>query len=166
MAFQCDIKWLSYEQHGSWCMIKEWLWCNDMDNIDMAISSDCKMTGIWKTNWKLTTKWFSASQFGDMKISAFYVLLFNKFPSLLTFYGSQKRSCLHIRCVMGTIINTKSFIKQWHNWVITSKICIHYGSISIYMLTMAWIFLGYGNLPSLNIINFNTMLRNTMKTHF
>jgi hypothetical protein len=45
--FNAIIKWLSYEQHGSWCMIKEWLPCNDMDNIDMAVSNDCEMTRIW-----------------------------------------------------------------------------------------------------------------------
>jgi hypothetical protein len=37
-------------------MIKEWLLCNDMDNIDIALSSDYEMTKIWKTNWKLITK--------------------------------------------------------------------------------------------------------------
>jgi hypothetical protein len=75
--FNVIIKWLSYEQHGSWCMIKEWLPCNDMDNIDMVVSSDCEMTGIWKTNWKLTTRWLSTSQFGDIKINAsmyFYLI--------------------------------------------------------------------------------------------
>jgi len=54
--FNATIKWLYFEQYGSWCMIKEWLLCNDMDNIDIAFSSDYEMTKIWGTNWKLTTK--------------------------------------------------------------------------------------------------------------
>ncbi len=58
-------------------MIKEWLPCNDMDNIDMAVSSDSEMIGIWETNWKLTTK-LSTSQFGDIKINAYmYFCLIN-----------------------------------------------------------------------------------------
>jgi hypothetical protein len=54
--FNATIKWLYFEQYGNWCMIKEWLLCNDMDNIDIALSSDYEMTKIWKTNWKLITK--------------------------------------------------------------------------------------------------------------
>jgi hypothetical protein len=54
--FDAIIKWLYFNQHGSWCMIKEWLLSNDMDIIDMVVSSDCEMTRIWKTCWKLTTK--------------------------------------------------------------------------------------------------------------
>jgi hypothetical protein len=38
--FNATIKWLYFEQYGNWCMIKEWLLCNDMDNIDIAFSSD------------------------------------------------------------------------------------------------------------------------------
>jgi hypothetical protein len=40
-------------------VIDVWLkndYCNDMDNIDMVVSSDCEMIKIWKTNWKLITK--------------------------------------------------------------------------------------------------------------
>ncbi len=40
IVFNKTIKRLYFEQHGSWCMIKEWLLCNDMDNIDMIISND------------------------------------------------------------------------------------------------------------------------------
>jgi hypothetical protein len=41
--FNVTIKWLYFEQHGCWCMIKEWLTCNDMDNIDLTILNDYQM---------------------------------------------------------------------------------------------------------------------------
>jgi len=46
MVFQCDYQITIFE-HGNWCMTKEWLLCNDMDNINMAISNDYEMTKKW-----------------------------------------------------------------------------------------------------------------------
>jgi hypothetical protein len=46
MVFQCDYQITIFE-HGNWCMTKEWLLCNDMDNINMAISNDYEMTRKW-----------------------------------------------------------------------------------------------------------------------
>jgi hypothetical protein len=34
LFFNGIIKRLYFEQHGSWCMIEEWLLCNDMGNVD------------------------------------------------------------------------------------------------------------------------------------
>jgi hypothetical protein len=38
MAFQCNyqmtIFWTTF---NNWCMVEEWLPCNDMDNIDMIV---------------------------------------------------------------------------------------------------------------------------------
>jgi hypothetical protein len=39
-------------KHGHWCMTKELLLCNEMDNIDMVVLSAFEMIGIWRTSWK------------------------------------------------------------------------------------------------------------------
>jgi hypothetical protein len=38
MVFQCDYQITIFE-HSDWCMTKEWLFCNDMDNINMVVSN-------------------------------------------------------------------------------------------------------------------------------
>jgi hypothetical protein len=46
MVFQCDYQNTIFE-HGNWCMTKEWLLRNDMDNINMTVSNDYEMTKKW-----------------------------------------------------------------------------------------------------------------------
>jgi hypothetical protein len=47
-------------------MTKEWLPCNDMDNTDTVVSNYYEMTKIWRTNWKLITKWLMYNDMGNV----------------------------------------------------------------------------------------------------
>ncbi len=64
--FNVTIKWLYFEQHDISCIIEDWLLCNDMDNIDIIISNDYEMIGIWRIHWKIEPKWLMYNDMGNV----------------------------------------------------------------------------------------------------
>jgi hypothetical protein len=79
MVFQWDYQITIFE-HGNWCMINEWLLCNDMDNINMVVSND----------YEMTRKWLMYNDMGNVDHLPTYLLLlisYNLLASYLLSYN-------------------------------------------------------------------------------
>jgi hypothetical protein len=48
-----------------------------MDNIDMVVSSDCEMIGIWTINYKLFTKWLMYNDMGNADHLLIYFFIYS-----------------------------------------------------------------------------------------
>jgi hypothetical protein len=66
MIFQCNYQMTLVSKHGSWCMAKELLLCNETDKFDMVVLNDYEMIRIWRTSWKMTIKWLMYNDMGNV----------------------------------------------------------------------------------------------------